>query len=295
MKVYLMPLLASCLFACGATGPDDQGSDNLAPGPDSDRVLGRSRVQHFNHWAPASSGGMNQPIGSGQFYGNCANWGLWDMFPGDAGAYGFHEYATRSATTTHDGVDVPYSGSSWDVSDGYAGNPIVADRLNQLLNAQSWWIGQDYWTNIVGWNGSVYANTASRSHGAGHCTGTFVLTFDADPNYSLGQYFITTALEANITDAAACTSTDPAAVPWTAMDVYVKECRVSDGACFDRIGAFQSKISGTWNQYTQQCDTWASVIYAPPLGFRALWVNVVASAGVGHVPSAAKIYVSRWN
>jgi hypothetical protein len=294
MKILCMPLLASFVLACGATAPEDQGSSDLSPGADSDRVA--RRTQHYNHWAPATAGGMNQVIGAGQFYQNCSDWNLWDMFPGDAGAYGFHEYRTKAATTTHDhSLNVPYSGAAWNVADGYAGNTTVVDRLIQLLDAQPWWSGQDYWGNIVGWNGSVYANTSSRSHSAGHCTGAFILTFDADPSYSLGQYFITTALEADITDAAPCTTTAGAAVPWTAMDVYVRECRISDGACFDRVAAAASRNGGTWEQYTQKCDTWASVIYSPPLGFRAQWVNVVASAGVGHLPSAAKIYVSRWN
>jgi hypothetical protein len=239
---------------------------------------------------------MNQLIGSGTFYANCANWSLWDMFPGDAGLYGFHEYPTKSATMTHDSSGfVPYSGSAWDVSDGYSPPMTVVERIIQLTAAQPWWNDQGYWDVIVGWNGSVYANTASRSHSTGHCTGAFILTFDADPAYSLGQYFITTALEANITESGPCTTTDGAAVPWTAMDVYVRECRLSDGACFDRVAAYANKIPGTWNQFTGQCDTSASVIYSPPLGFRAQFVNVVASAGVGHVPSAAKIYVSRWN
>jgi hypothetical protein len=283
-------LVAAFLFGCSAAPVEGEPSVDLTP---ADHEAGRLVPEHYNHWAPASAGGMDQVIGSGTYYANCSNWSLWDYGAWDAAAYGFHEYRTKNATWTQDSTGAPYAGASWDTCDGYGGeNCSVAARLNQLGWSNVWWQQQpNLWDTVVGWNGSVYANTSSRSHVAGHCTGAFVLTFDADPAYTRGEYWVHVYHEKEVTDQTSCTSTSGDNQLWNAVDLYVRECTPS-GNCQDRIGGYAKRTNGTWN--SSYCDTMTTVVYQPPYGYRPVYLNAVVSAGVGHVPSAAKIAVSRW-
>jgi hypothetical protein len=290
MRIQHLGLLtAAFLFGCSAAPVEGESSGDFTP---ADHEAGRLVPEHYNHWAPASAGGMDQVIGSGTYYANCGNWSLWDYGAWDAAAYNFHEYRTKDATWTQDSTGAPYAGASWDTCDGYGGaDCTVVSRLIQLLDTSVWWQQQAYWEDVVGWNGSVYANTSSRSHVAGHCTGAFVLTFDADPAYTRGEYWVSVYHEKKITDKSACTSTAGASQVWNAIDLYVRECTPS-GSCQDRIGGYAKRTSGTWS--SSECNTRSTVFYQPPYGYRPVYVNAVVSAGVGHVPSAAKISVERW-
>jgi hypothetical protein len=303
IRHWAMPLLLGLASACGAAPEATEGAP-VEPGSFDD-IAARENATHFNHWAPAVAGGMNQFIGTNNFYANCANWSLWDMYPSDAGNYGHHLYRTKSPTTTYSGgSSKPYNGTAWDVCDGYgAANCTVVSRVIMLVNNNSYWNTSDIWSRVVGWNGSVYANTMSRSHVAGECTGAFVLTFNADSTYTRGEYwfyaghdFSSADLTTNlpITQQAACTSTHPDSVPWNAMDVYVRECRnTAPYDCVNRLAASKKKEGGTWSYGSCESGT-DYVYYVPPYNFKPTYFNVVVSSGVGHVPAPAKIIVQRW-
>jgi hypothetical protein len=303
IRHWAMPLLLAMGSACSAA-PDEVEGAPVEPGSFDD-IAERESATHFNHWAPSAAGGMDQYIGTGTSYANCANWSLWDMFASDARSYGHHEYRTKSATTTRSGGSVrPYSGTAWDACDGYGGaNCSVVSRVQMLINNNSYWNTSDIWSRVVGWNGSVYANTMSRSHVAGECTGAFVLTFTADSSYSRGEYWFQSGHDFSsadmskklpITQQTACTSTHPDSVPWNAMDIYVRECnRDNANDCRNRLAASVKKNGGTWSYGS--CDSGTPyVYYSPPSGYRPLYFNAVVSSGIGHVPAPAKIIVQRW-
>jgi len=292
VRYWLVLLLVGMLTACGGEPPEaETGPVDSAT---FDPVARRQEVEHYNHWSPSVAGGMDQVIGQGNFYGNCANWSLWDVFASDGYASGFHTYATKSAVQTYDtGVYAPYRGADYGVCDGYGGaNCTVAARVVMLINNKPYWNTPDLWSRFVGWNGSVYANTSSRSHQAGHCTGAFVLTFDADAAYARGEYWVSLWHDFKITNKDACISTHPDSVPWTALDLYVKECLTNNTGCRDRIGGYKSKVSGTWSGGV--CDTASYIYYRPPAGYKPVYFNAVASAGLGHVPVSANINVERY-
>jgi hypothetical protein len=303
IRQWAMPMLLGLASACSAAPEQIEGAP-VEPGAFDD-IAERENATHFNHWAPAVAGGMDQSIGTNSFYANCANWSLWDMYPPDARNYGHHEYRTKSATSTYSGgSNRQYRGTSWEVCDGYGGaNCTVASRLNMLINNKTYWNTSDIWSRVVGWNGTVYANTMSRSHVAGECTGAFVLTFTADAAYTRGEYWFHAGHDFSSADSKtsfpikqqeACVSTHPDSVPWNALDLYVRECqRTSPYACRDRLAASVKKNGGTWSYGS--CDTGTPyVYYSPPAGFRPVYFNAVVSSGIGHVPAAAKIIVQRW-
>lgn len=294
VRHWLMLLLLAALSACSGAPEELEGAP--VDSASFDDIAGREKANHFNHWAPAVAGGMDQHIGIGQFYENCANWSLWDMHAHDARLYGHHEYKTKNATSTFGaGSSKPYTGASYEVCDGYGGdNCSVVARLVMLINQKPYWNTPDIWSRVVGWNGKVYANTMSRSHPAGMCTGAFVLTFNADANYSRGEYWFHARHDLSITERDPCISTHPDSVPWNAIDLYVFECkRNNPNDCRSRLGGSQKKNGGTWSGgYCDAGTPW--IYYTPPTGYRPLYFNAVVSSGIGHVPAPAAISVQRW-
>jgi hypothetical protein len=304
IRYWAMPLLLATASACGAA-PDEIEGAPVAPGSFDD-IAERENTEHFNHWAPASAGGMDQVIGANTFYANCADWTVHDMYPIDAKDLGPHEYRTKNATNSYWGRSIaPFAGTSHDACDGYGGaNCTVAARMNMLVANKSYWNTNDIWARVLGWNGRVYANTMTRSRPAGKCTGAFVLSFAPDSAYARGGYFFQAGHDFSsadsrtplpVTHQAACVSTHVDSVLWNAMDVYVRECRkVAPFDCPSRLAFSVSKIGGTWNSGSGTCDSsTASVLYTPPANFSAVRFNLVVSSGVGHVPAAAKISVYR--
>jgi hypothetical protein len=76
------------------------------------------------------------------------------------------------------------------------------------------------------------------------------------------------------------------------MDLYVRECTgEAVPRCWDYVAGHSTRTGGTWSGGV--CQVWTSLWYTPRLGVAARHFKVVVSAGVGHVPSAAKIYAIR--
>jgi len=289
----------ACLFAiAGCEGmPEDtelEGEpevDDPAEPDDIDSV----QQEHRNHWSYGARPGVR--IGVGTFSSTCADENLDDLSLDLEPTW---QRGTRNYTTfdgrivsRYGGRRTTYAAVTKDTPDWYdpAQSAVkMSTRVEELVRSESYWGSSGFvLANVGGLIGGRYFNTAATSHYRSRCKNAFITKFYHNDFYPRAVYSFSVQPYHNIKTARACQSRDLAAEPWAALDVYVKECR--NGTCETRQTSSNLTVPGVWVSNT--CRVWTTGFYQPRAGWIPKYFNLVASAGIGHVPSAAKIGITR--